>query len=249
MAKAPIYERIGRGYAQRRRPDPRIAARIDRALGNARTVVNVGAGTGSYEPDDRTVVAVEPSPVMIEQRRADAPPVVQAVAEGLPFGDDAFDAALAILTVHHWTDPEQGLYELRRVAGRQVIFTWDPTRLATFWFTRDYLPEAIALDEGFTTLEPTLALLGSATVESVPVPHDCRDGFFAAYWRRPEAYLDPAVRAGISGFGLLDRALVEPALARLAADLESGEWHRRNAALLGLDELDLGYRLVIAGGG
>jgi SAM-dependent methyltransferase len=166
----------------------------------------------------------------------------------LPFAHDAFDAALAVLTVHHWASPEDGLSELRRVARRQVIFTWDPSRLAAFWFTRDYLPEAIALDEGFTTLEPTLALLGGGRVEPVPVPHDCRDGFFAAYWRRPEAYLDPTVRAGISGFGLLDPALVERALGFLAADLESGEWHRRNAELLHADQLDLGYRLVIAAG-
>jgi SAM-dependent methyltransferase len=228
MANAPIYDRIGRGYAHGRQADHR------------------SAGTGSYEPTDRHVVAVEPSEVMIHQRSVAAAPVVRAVAETLPFANDAFDAALAVLTVHHWTDAAQGLSELRRVAGRRVILTWDPDQLATFWFTRDYLPEAIALDEGFTTLKATLALLGPATVEPVAVPHDCRDGFFAAYWRRPEAYLDPAVRAGISGFGLLDRVVVDPALTRLAADLDSGEWHRRNAALLDLDQLDLGYRLVIA---
>jgi SAM-dependent methyltransferase len=246
MARAPIYDRIGRGYAQRRQPDPRIAARIARALGDARTVVNVGAGAGSYEPDDRHVVAVEPSEVMITQRPPDAAPVVRAVAEALPFANRQFNAALAVLTVHHWTDAQRGLAEIRRVAGRQVIFTWDPMHLARFWFTRDYLPEAVALDAGFTTLQATLALLGAATVEPIPVPHDCRDGFFAAYWRRPEAYLDPDVRAGISGFGILDENVVEHALELLADDLESGEWYRRNDHLLGLDELDLGYRLVVA---
>jgi SAM-dependent methyltransferase len=246
MAKAPIYDRIGRRYAQRRRPDPRIAARLHEALGDARKVVNVGAGSGSYEPKDRQVVAVEPSEVMISQRPPDAAPVVRAVAEALPFENGRFDAALAVLTVHHWTDPKRGLAELRRVARRQVIFTWDPTHLARFWFTRDYLPEAVALDAGFTTLEATLALLGAATVEPIPVPHDCRDGFFAAYWQRPEAYLDPDVRAGISGFGILDQSLVERALELLARDLAIGEWYRRNEQLLELDELDLGYRLVVS---
>ena len=245
MAKAPIYDRIGRRYAQRRRPDPRIAARLHQALGDARTVVNVGAGSGSYEPANRHVVAVEPSEVMIKQRPRDAAPVVRAVAEALPFENDQFDAALAVLTVHHWTDSKRGLAELRRVARRQVIFTWDPTLLARFWFTRDYLPEAVALDAGFTTLQATVALLGAATVEPVPVPHNCHDGFFAAYWRRPEAYLDPDVRAGISGFGILDKSVVEHALELLADDLESGEWYRRNEQLLELDELDLGYRLVV----
>jgi SAM-dependent methyltransferase len=246
MAKATIYDRIGRRYAQRRRPDPRIAARIARALGDARTVVNVGAGAGSYEPEDRHVVAVEPSEVMIAQRPREAAPVVRAVAEALPFSNNQFDAALAVLTVHHWTDPKRGVAELRRVARRQVIFTWDPAHLAPFWFTRDYLPDAVALDVGFTTLIATVALLGAATVEPIPVPHDCHDGFFAAYWRRPEAYLDPDVRAGISGFGILDENVVEHALKLLADDLESGEWYRRNDHLLGLDELDLGYRLVVA---
>jgi SAM-dependent methyltransferase len=246
MAKAPIYDRIGLRYAQRRRPDPRIAARLHQALGDARKVVNVGAGSGSYEPANRHVVAVEPSEVMIKQRPRDAAPVVRAVAEALPFENDQFDAALAVLTVHHWTDSKRGLAELRRVARRQVIFTWDPTHLARFWFTRDYLPEAVALDAGFTTLQATVALLGAATVEPVPVPHDCHDGFFAAYWRRPEAYLDPDVRAGISGFGILDKNVVEDALELLAEDLESGEWYRRNEQLFELDEIDLGYRLVVA---
>jgi SAM-dependent methyltransferase len=247
MTRAPIYDRIGRRYAQRRQPDPRIAARVTRALGDARTIVNVGAGSGSYEPRDRQVVAIEPSDVMIMQRPREAAPVVRGVAEALPFSNNQFDAALAVLTVHHWTDANRGLAELQRVARRQVIFTWDPKHLARFWFTRDYLPEAVALDAGFTTLEPTLELLGAATVEPVLVPQDCQDGFFAAYWRRPEAYLDPDVRAGISGFGILDLSLVERALELLADDLATGKWYRRNEQLLELDEIDLGYRLVIAG--
>jgi len=247
MANAPIYDRIGRGYAQRRQPDPRIAARVAGALGDAPRVVNVGAGAGSYEPQDRHVIAVEPSPVMIAQRPAGVAPVVQAVAEALPFADDEFDAGLAVLTVHHWTEPERGLAELRRVARRQVVLTWDPDLLAAFWFTRDYLPEAEALHRGFADFDTTISVLSPARVETVPVPNDCRDGFYASYWRRPEAYLDPSVRTAISGFSIIDSDVTERALTRLAADLESGEWQRRNAALLDLDELDLGYRLVIAG--
>jgi SAM-dependent methyltransferase len=246
MSTEPLYDQLGRGYADKRRPDPRIAAQLDSALGGAVGVVNVGAGTGSYEPQGRRVVAVEPSPVMIAQRSPDAVPAVQAVAEDLPLPDDSFDAALAVLTVHHWNDASRGLAELRRVARRQVVLTWDPSFLATFWFTRDYLPEAEDLDKGFADFDTTLAELSPSRVETVPVPHDCHDGFYAAYWRRPAAYLDAAVRAAISGFSILDADITKRALGRLAADLESGEWHRRNAALLELDELDLGYRLVIA---
>jgi SAM-dependent methyltransferase len=246
MSTTPLYDQLGRGYADKRRPDPRIAARLEAALGDAGSVVNVGAGAGSYEPRGRPVVAVEPSPVMIAQRAPAAAPAVQAVAEHLPFPDDSFDAALAVLTVHHWSDSSRGLAELRRVAPRQIVLTWDPNFLASFWFTRDYLPEAEELDKGFADFDTTLAALHPTRIEKVPVPHDCHDGFDAAYWRRPAAYLDPAVRAAISGFSLLDADVTEPALEHLAADLESGAWLQRNAALIELDELDLGYRLVIA---
>jgi SAM-dependent methyltransferase len=246
VTNAPIYDRIGLRYAQRRQPDERIAARIVRAFGDARTIVNVGAGAGSYEPTGRDVVAVEPSAVMIAQRLSGAAPVAQGVAEALPFPDDSFDAAVAVLTVHHWTDQTHGLAELRRVARRQVVFTWNPDVLAAFWFTRDYLPEADALDRGFADFPTTVASLAPARIETVAIPSDCHDGFYAAYWRRPEAYLDPSVRAGISGFSMIDEELTQRALGELAADLESGAWRRRNAALLDLDQLDLGYRLVIA---
>ena len=246
MAATPIYDRIGRGYAQRRQPDPRIAARIVRALGDAHTIVNVGAGAGSYEPDDRDVVAVEPSDVMIRQRPRHSAPPVRAVAEALPSRDGAFDAALAVLTVHHWTDPGQGLAELRRVARRHVVLTGDTALLNDFWLNRDYLGLPKAFDDGLPSLAWTVAALAPARVESVPIPHDCRDGFYAAYWQRPEAYLDPEVRDAISCFGIIPPDVVENAVRQLAADLESGEWRRRNAALLDLDELDLGYRLVVS---
>lgn len=241
MAQA-VYDRIGAGYAARRKPDPRIAARIDEALGDAATVLNLGAGTGSYEPENRTVIAVEPSTAMIAQRPAGAPPVVLASAESLPFDDDSFDAAMAVLTVHHWHDKAGGLAEMKRVARRIVaILTYDPAHPGC-WLN-EYFPALRTLDE---KQMPAITLyeqaLGAIEVSPVPVPGDCTDGFLYAYWRRPEAYLDPATRSGSSSFWKIPD--VEGGLARLEADLASGEWHRRNGHLLELPELDLGYRLV-----
>ena len=248
MTAGEIYDRIGARYAARRRPDARWAARIHRALDGQRTLVNVGAGTGSYEPAFMSVVGVEPSPVMIGQRSRSAAPVVQGIAERLPFADDAFDVALAVLTVHHWTDPQAGLAEMRRVARRQVVVTWDPAVFAgEFWFVRDYLPEAVERETDLPTLAALLDHLGAATTESMPVPADCTDGFFGAYWNRPHAYLNRDVRASISGLALLDPGIVSSALARLKADLESGQWHARYAELDDKREIDLGYRLVVAG--
>ena len=243
---AALYDRIGVGYAAYRRPDARIAGRIAEALGDARMVVNVGAGAGSYEPGDHAVVAVEPSAEMIRQRAASAAPAVQAAAEALPFATGSFDAAMAVLTIHHWTDAERGLAEMRRVArGRIALLTWDPEHPG-FWLTRDYFPEILPADRvTFPTLRTIEAVLGSAEVLPVPIPADCTDGFLGAYWRRPEKYLDPAKRAAISAFAKLDD--VEPRIAQLQNDLEDGTWARRNADLLALPELDLGYRLLIAG--
>ena len=213
-------------------------------------MVDVGAGTGSYEPRDRRVLAVEASLAMIRQRPADAPRAIQAVAEALPLASRSFDAALAVLTVHHWTDRAGGLAELRRVARRVVAFTWDPAATERFWLTTDYFTEILALDvPRFVPIAVLAALLGGADVRPVPVPWDCQDGFLGAYWRRPAAYLDPAVRQGMSGFAQLEGSLVERGIARLAADLRSGAWEARFGALGGLAELDLGYRLVVGGGG
>ncbi|WP_214325034.1 class I SAM-dependent methyltransferase [Nonomuraea sediminis] len=238
------YQRIGLGYADHRRPDPRIAGLIDHALGSARTVVNVGAGTGSYEPYGRQVTAVEPSSVMIAQRPRGAAPVVQGYAECLPFPDRSFDAAMAILTVHHWTDVAAGLAELRRVSARQVVLTWDPVVTARFWLVAEYLPEIAAADARLAALDVVLHHLGPASVVAVPVPADCTDGFLGAYWRRPHRYLDPRVRAAISALAALEQEPVERAVRRLAADLATGGWHERHRDLLGADTLDLGYRLV-----
>jgi hypothetical protein len=240
---------LGGGYATRRRPDPRIAAQIRRALGDARRVVNVGAGAGSYEPDGLDVVAVEPSAVMRAQRPAGAAPCVDARAEALPFADGAFDAAMAVLTVHHWEDWRAGCAELRRVAGgRCVVLTWDPAVSQGFWLVAEYLPGLMDSDRRRfpATLADQIAALGADRVEPVPVPHDCTDGFLGAHWRQPERYLDPAVRAGMSVFARAPSDDVADGLARLQRDLRSGAWTERHHDLLDRAELDLGYRLLVA---
>jgi SAM-dependent methyltransferase len=241
-----LYDRLGVGYTAVRRPDPRIAAAIHAALGDALTIVNVGAGTGSYEPEDRRLVAIEPSRVMVAQRPPDAAPAILASAERLPLADQSVDAAMAILSDHHWTDRARGLAELRRVARRRVVvFQFDPACADLFWLVRDYLPTFGRRLRG-RDLATLMAPLGAVEMRPVPIPHDCQDGFLAAYWRRPEAYLDAAVRDGISVFRLLPEPEVSRAVARLRADLESGEWERRNADILERDALDLGYRVVVA---
>lgn len=242
-----LYDRIGTGYAANRRPDPRWAAIIEDALGDASRILNVGAGAGSYEPVDRLVVALEPSRSMVAQRSVDAAPAVQGVASALPFLDGSFDVALAILTIHHWPDAAAGLAEMRRVAARQVIVTWEPELFAErFWLVRDYLP-ALAPDD-LAAGRRVASNVHEVETVPLPVPHDCSDGVFGAYWRRPEAYLDPAVRASISGLALADQDIIQPAMARLEGDLRSGAWNRQYADLLGLDELDLGYRVLVANG-
>jgi ubiquinone/menaquinone biosynthesis C-methylase UbiE len=244
--RTAVYDRIGTGYMTNRRPDPHWEQRIHRALGHVRRVINVGAGTGSYEPRDRHVIAVEPSELMISQRTPDSHPVVRAVAESLPFPSQSFDAALAVLTVHHWHDIDAGLRELRRVARRQVVVTWDPRETGQLWLVEEYLPELLVYERQLDPIDSVQDALHVEAVEPLAVPADCTDGFMAAFWRRPAAYLDPTVRASISGLSLLDQALVKPAMARLAHDLETGIWHRRHQNLLELDELDLGYKLVVA---
>jgi SAM-dependent methyltransferase len=241
-----LYDRIGHGYARTRGADPRIAQVIEEELGDARSVVNVGAGAGSYEPAGMHVTAVEPSRAMLDQRPPGAAPAVQAPAEALPFADDSFDAALASMTVHHWDDLDRGLAEMRRVARRRiVIFTWDPDVAAESWLTAEYLPELRRLDLFRFEAPAVLAdRIGAAAIRVVPVPADCRDGFIEAFWARPEAYLDPVVREGMSGMRAMDQDVVHAAMGRLAADLESGAWDRRHGHLRDQPELDLGYRVV-----
>jgi SAM-dependent methyltransferase len=234
------YDTIGGGYARRRQADPRIAAAIEAALGDARTVINIGAGAGSYETD-RVVQAVEPSAVMIAQRPAGAAPCVQASAEALPFEDGAFDAAMAVLTIHHWSDWRAGLREMRRVARRRVVLLTFDVEESDFWLTRDYFPALMELDQ---QIMPRLGdmrdALGAFEARAVPVPHDCVDGFLGAYWRRPEVYLDAVARGSMSSFARID---AEDGL--LARDLGNGAWHKRNGDVLRQDELDIGYRLLL----
>jgi SAM-dependent methyltransferase len=237
---------LGRGYRRFRRPDPRIAAAIARALGAAASIANVGAGAGSYEPSDRKVVAVEPSRTMVRQRARGAAPVVRALAAALPFRDASFDATLAVLTIHHWPDRARGLAELGRAArGRVVILTHD-TDAESFWL-EDYFPALFRIGRA---IMPSLAelrrALGSIEVVDVPIPWDCRDGFQGAYWRRPERYLDAAARAAISSFAKLAPGELEAGLAQLRADLASGAWERCHGMLRAREALDLGYRLVVA---
>jgi SAM-dependent methyltransferase len=248
VSSRQLYDTIGAGYTATRRTEPRIAARIWAALGDARTVLNVGAGTGSYEPPDRDVTAAEPSEVMRAQRPAGAAPCVAAAAESLPFEDQSFDAAMAVSTVHHWPDPIAGLREMRRVARRVVVFTHDSTDAGwrhRFWLTRDYLPEVAGLTAGRPSLDEQARAIGART-EPVLIPWDCADGLFEAYWRRPEAYLDEDVRRGVSVWARVGPQVEQRAVRSLRDDLASGRWAERNRDLLTLDAAELGLRLLIA---
>jgi SAM-dependent methyltransferase len=245
MSSAQLYDTIGATYTVTRRTEPRIAARIWAALGDARTVLNVGAGTGSYEPPDRHVLAVEPSALMRSQRLPDAAPCLAGSAGNLPFDDQSFDAAMAFSTVHHWQDPIAGLREMRRVARRVVVFTFDSSDPGQFWLTRDYLPEFADLQAGRPSLTEQARAIG-ARIEPVLIPWDCADGFFEAYWRRPRAYLDEKVRRGVSVWARVGPDAEQRAVHSLRYDLASGRWAERNRDLAGLDAAELGLRLLIA---
>jgi SAM-dependent methyltransferase len=240
------YDRIGIGYSDVRRPDPRLAAMLLTALGDARTVLNVGAGSGSYEPGDRQVVALEPARVMLDQHQGVRR--VQGLAEALPFHDASFDAAMAVLTIHHWSDLERGVEEMRRVASRQVIFTWDPDFAPELWIVSEYVPAIGEMERArFTSLSAVTDAVGAHTVTAFEIPHDFTDGFQAAFWRRPDAYLDPRIRAGSSTFAVLPEEVVEPGIEKLRRDLQSGAWHRTHADLLDAQTCDYGYRVIVAG--
>src|SRR5215467_4258814 len=247
MSSAQLYDTIGATYTVTRRTEPRIATAIWAALGDARTVLNVGAGTGSYEPPGLDVTAVEPSALMRGQRPAGAAPCIAAAAESLPFDDQSFDAAMAIATVHHWQDPIAGLREMRRVAQRVVVFTHDTSEIGwrrRFWLSRDYLPEVADLLVGRPSLTKLANAIGART-EPVLIPWDCADGFFEAHWRRPAAYLDENVRRGVSVWAKVGPAAEQRAVRRLRDDLASGQWAERNRDLLDLDAAELGLRLLI----
>ena len=244
MPSTQLYDTIGATYTVTRHTEPRIAAQIWAALGDARTVLNLGAGTGSYEPADRYVLAVEPSALMRSQRRPGAAPCLAGPAERLPFDDQSFDAAMAVATVHHWQDPLAGLREMRRVARRVVVFLLDTSDPSRFWLNRDYLPEFAALRAcKILASVPALAQAIGARLEPVLIPWDCADGFYEAYWRRPEAYLDEDVRRGVSVWDAVGPDVEQRVVQSLGADLASGRWARRNGDLLALDAAELGARL------
>jgi SAM-dependent methyltransferase len=243
------YEAGGEGYTRLRQPDPRIASLIQSELGGAQSVINVGAGAGSYEPLDRYVLAVEPSAAMRSHRPPHLPPAIDATAEALPVDDNSFDAAMATLTVHHWNDLARGLSELRRVSrGRVVILTFDPLALDDFWLVR-YFPEVIAVEQRrFPTLDELAALLGDpVSVKEVPIAIDCPDGFGEAYYARPEAFLDAGVRRAQSGFGLTDPAAVARGIQRLREDLATGAWDGLFGHVRTEPERIGAVRLVVAG--
>jgi len=239
-----LYDRIGKTYQPYRQPDIRIAAAIQQGLNGADSVLNVGAGAGSYEPVNRQVFAVELAMTMIKQRSSGAAPVVQANSMALPFADHSFAASLAILTIHHWQDQAKGLSELCRVAReRVVILTWDP-QAPGFWLT-DYFPEILDIDRGiFPTMDTLEQSLGAIQITTIPIPFDCTDGFLGAYWQRPAMYLDAGRWSAISTFAKLSN--VDMGLKALADDLENGSWAQRYADLHQQTHLDLGYRLVVA---
>ena len=237
-----LYDTIGLNYANLRKPDIRIAQTIEQALGNAKTILNVGAGAGSYEPAGRQITAVEPSMEMIQQRADRGATIVQGSAEALAFDDNSFDASMAVLTIHHWTDQKKGVGEMRRVTRDKIVFlTYDPS-FRGFWLF-DYFPELVTLDEGqMPQMAKYEKWLGAVNVTAVPIPHDCSDGFLAGYWRRPAAYLDERVRAAMSSFWALGD--VSQGLQKLETDLQSGTWEQKYGDQLSLDQLDCGYRLV-----
>lgn len=245
MSASVLYDQIGIGYGRYRRPDPRLQSAIQSALGDSVSVVNVGSGTGSYEPADRFVVAVELSEHMIAQRPHDAAPCVRADAAALPFADAQFDAGMAIFSLHHWKDPRSGLDELRRVAATVVVLTFDPQIHNDFWLFRDYFTEARALASNHPISAESAASILGARVVDVPVPHDCCDGFAWAYWRRPYAYLDPEVRRCMSALAQLSPDSERAGVARLRADLASGRWRDRHGYFEQLDEIDAGFRLLV----
>ncbi|MGI9597159.1 MAG: class I SAM-dependent methyltransferase [Acidimicrobiales bacterium] len=247
---AARYDSIGHRYVTTRREDPTLRDRILSALGESRTVVNVGAGAGSYEPRDRHVLAIEPSDVMAAQRPDDLAPAIRGSAAPLPLRDESVDAAMAILTVHHWDDQlEAGVRELRRVArGPVVIVTYDPAVSATMWLLSDYLPEAAALDHAtFPTIDQLAGWLeGAVEVESVLTPRDTPAWPIGSFWAHPERVLDEAARNATSAFARMDPAVVSRVVATVDRDLQDGSWDRRNGHLRDLPAFDVGMRLVVA---
>lgn len=238
------YDTEGKTYAIGRRNDARIASQLWQKLNPGQSLLNIGAGAGSYEPVDTDLVALEPSTTMIRQRPEASACCVQGCAEQLPFANHSFDQVMTILSMHHWPDQATAFREIRRVCKQRfVALTWDPA-CEPFWLTRDYFPEIIAMDRQiFPSMDTLREYFPHVQIETVAIPWDCQDGFFAAFWRRPEAYLDPQVRACMSTFGRLEN--VDAQISRLAQDLSSGQWYEKNKELMNRNALDAGYRLLI----
>ncbi len=252
MTASPArYDSIGHGYSRFRQQDPRFAARIHAALEDPATLVNVGAGAGSYEPSGPHVIAIEPSDVMARQRGPSRPPAIRATAGCLPLHDDSVDAAMAVLSLHHWdAERERGVREMRRVArGPVVILTYDPEVSAQMWLMADYLPEVATLDRRIFPPPQTIAAwLGGARIETVPIPADTPDRMLGAFWAHPEWVLDAGARNATSGFARQSEQVVQRAVAAVARDLGNGSWEARYGHLRGLPAFDAGLRLVIASG-
>ena len=237
------YDQLAGFYKSHRKPDPRISGRILFHIDGAQRILNVGAGIGSYEPEDCDIVAIEPSYEMISQRKSSKAVLIQGIAENLPFRDNIFDISMGILTIHHWSDITSGLKEMVRVSRNKIIlFTWIGYG-NDFWLEK-YIPEIVGIDdELFPTLEELDRIFGGISVETIEIPYDCSDGFMCAYWRRPEAYLDPNVRKAISTFSRMPK--IQNRLDRLQFEIDSGEWRKKHVHLLKKESLDLGYRLVV----
>jgi SAM-dependent methyltransferase len=247
MPPQPKYDDFGVGYSMVRRPDRRIQQAVDEALVGAARIVNVGAGTGSYEPAGRCVAAIEPSMTMIQQRATGLAPAVQSIAEHLPVADGSADAALAVHTVLHWTDLARGLAEMRRVAATSVILTMDPDVLRELWIIKEYAPEIASTHvASLPSIQTLVSLLPGADVRVVPVPRDCTDGFLAAFWGRPESFLDAEVRRGTSPWHQIPAHATDRAVRQLSDDLADGTWEMRYGHLRSESTYDVGMRLIVA---
>ncbi|MEM7551506.1 MAG: class I SAM-dependent methyltransferase [Bacteroidota bacterium] len=241
----PIYDQIGINYSGNRCTDPKIAEQLFSKLKGAKRIVNIGAGTGSYEPESVEVVAVEPSSEMIAQRKMDSYPSVQAYAEKLPFEDHSFSHAMTVLSMHHWENRAQAFREINRVITEKFIaLTWNPAS-DPFWLTRDYFPEIYEMDLNiFPKMEEFTKHFNEVEVSSLMVPDDCKDGFLSTFWKRPQAYLDEQVRQSMSAFAKIGD--YSDRLEKLKIDLQSGTWKERNQNILDKTALDMGYVIVSA---
>jgi SAM-dependent methyltransferase len=242
---ATLYDAIGINYSVTRCTDPKIAKQLYAEFQGATRIVNIGAGTGSYEPDNVELVAVEPSSEMISQRKPGSHRVEKASAEKLPFDDGSFSHAITVNSMHHWKDRALAFSEINRVATeRFVAITWDPSS-EPFWLTRDYFPEIYEMDKRiFPDMKEFDGYFDQVKVRPLQIPSDCQDGLLAAFWKRPEAYLSSKVRQSISPFAKIEN--LSEGLRKLEDDLATGAWAKNNHAILSQSSLDVGYKIISA---